>query len=51
VASDGWTVRTVDAAVSAHFEHTIAVGRSGATVLTTPSVDLKTDPIANPAIS
>jgi methionyl aminopeptidase len=51
VASDGWTVRTVDSAVSAHFEHTIAVGRSGATVLTTPSVDLMTDPIANPAIS
>jgi len=33
-AADGWTVRTTDAAVSAHFEHTVAVGRSGATILT-----------------
>ncbi|MDG2020437.1 MAG: type I methionyl aminopeptidase [Phycisphaerales bacterium] len=51
VAADGWTVRTVDAAVSAHFEHTVAVGRSGATILTTPGVDVTTDPIADPAIN
>ena len=51
VAADGWTVRTVDAAVSAHFEHTVAVGRSGATVLTTSAVDVMTDPIADQVIN
>jgi methionyl aminopeptidase len=33
---DGWSVRTLDGAVAAHAEHTIAVGRRGATVLTDP---------------
>lgn len=51
VGNDGWTVRTVDAAVSAHFEHTIAVGRSGATVLTTPTVDVMTDSITSSVIN
>lgn len=32
--SDGWTVRTADGKPSAHFEHTVAVTRDGAEVLT-----------------
>jgi methionyl aminopeptidase len=31
---DGWTVRTCDGALSAQFEHTVAVTRSGVRVLT-----------------
>jgi methionyl aminopeptidase len=31
---DGWTVRTCDGALSAQFEHTVAVTRTGARVLT-----------------
>lgn len=34
VANDGWTVRTADGSLSAHFENTIAVTDSGADVLT-----------------
>lgn len=34
VLSDGWTAVTVDGLLSAHFEHTIAVGPEGAEVLT-----------------
>jgi len=34
VADNGWTVVTQDGSVSAHFEHTVAVGESGADVLT-----------------
>ncbi|MFZ9914136.1 MAG: hypothetical protein ACO3IB_02180, partial [Phycisphaerales bacterium] len=34
LSSDGWTVRVDSGARSCHFEHTIAVGRLGATVLT-----------------
>ena len=34
VLSDGWTAVTVDGSLSAHFEHTIAVGADGAEVLT-----------------
>lgn len=34
VNSNGWTVRTADGSLSAHFEHTIAITRSGAEVLT-----------------
>jgi len=33
---DGWTVRTADGALSAHFEHTIAVTDDGPEVLTLP---------------
>ena len=33
--SDGWTIRTRDRAISAHFEHTIAVSNGKAEVLTT----------------
>jgi methionyl aminopeptidase len=34
VADDGWTVRTVDGALAAHFESTIAVTENGAEILT-----------------
>jgi methionyl aminopeptidase len=34
VASDGWTVRTKDGSLSAHFEHTIVVTKTGARLLT-----------------
>jgi methionyl aminopeptidase len=36
VDDDGWTVRTVDGALSAHFENTIAVTEDGPRVLTGP---------------
>ena len=32
--ADGWTVRTVDGAWSAQFEHTVIVGRHGPEILT-----------------
>jgi methionyl aminopeptidase len=35
VEDDGWTVRTVDGAISAHFENTIAVTDDGPQLLTT----------------
>ena len=35
-ARDGWTVRTKDGSLSAHFEHTVAVERAGALILTLP---------------
>lgn len=34
VAEDRWTVSTADGRLSAHFEHTIAVGENGAEILT-----------------
>lgn len=34
VLADGWTAVTVDGTLSAHFEHTVAVGPEGAEVLT-----------------
>jgi methionyl aminopeptidase len=36
VEDDGWTVRTVDGAISAHFENTISVGDDGPVLLTGP---------------
>jgi methionyl aminopeptidase len=33
---DGWTVRTADGSLAAHFEHTIAIIEGGAEVLTLP---------------
>jgi len=36
VEADGWTVRTADGSPSAHFEHTVAVGRDGPVILTLP---------------
>ncbi|MDE3193333.1 MAG: type I methionyl aminopeptidase [Chloroflexota bacterium] len=37
VESDGWTVRTADGSLSAHFEHTLAVTEEGPVVLTVPA--------------
>jgi methionyl aminopeptidase len=34
--SNGWTVRSADGSLSAHFEHTIAIGRNEAEILTLP---------------
>lgn len=34
VEEDGWTIRTQDSALSAHFEHTIAIGEKEARTLT-----------------
>ena len=31
--SDGWTIRTLDGQVSAHFEHTIAITSNGPKIL------------------
>lgn len=36
---DGWTVVTKDRQPSAHFEHTIAVGKEAAEILTIPDLD------------
>jgi len=36
VAEDGWTVVTADGELSAHFEHTIAIGEHGPDILTRP---------------
>ena len=33
-SSDGWTVKTVNREPSAHFEHTVIVGKAGAKILT-----------------
>lgn len=35
VMPDGWTVKTGDGSLSAHFEHTIAITRDGPVILTT----------------
>ncbi|MCD6531197.1 hypothetical protein J7K99_01980, partial [bacterium] len=32
--ADGWTVRTADGGLSAHFEHSIAITREGPKILT-----------------
>jgi len=34
IDDDGWTVRTIDGSLSAHFEHTVLITESGAEVLT-----------------
>lgn len=36
ILPDGWTVKTVDKSLSAHFEHTIAITSQGANILTLP---------------
>lgn len=33
--ADGWTIRTRDKKPAAHFEHTVAVGKNGADILST----------------
>ena len=32
--SDGWTVKTADGKLSAHFEHTVAITNDGPVILT-----------------
>jgi methionyl aminopeptidase len=32
--ADGWTIRTKDGGLAAHFEHTIAITERGARILT-----------------
>jgi methionyl aminopeptidase len=34
--ADGWTVKTRDGSLSAHFEHTVCVGKETASILTLP---------------
>ena len=34
--ADGWTVKTLDGKLSAHFEHTVAVTANGCVILTQP---------------
>ena len=34
--ADGWTVKTADGKLAAHWEHTIAITEDGAQVLTLP---------------
>ena len=34
ILSDGWTVVTEDGKPSAHFEHTVVIGRNGPKILT-----------------
>ncbi len=41
VMDDGWTIRTVDGSMSAHFEHTVAITARGPRILT-PRVGLPT---------
>jgi methionyl aminopeptidase len=36
VGSDGWTIRTQDGSLAAHFEHTVAVTAAGPVLLTRP---------------
>lgn len=37
VLPDGWTVKTVDGSLSAHFEHTVTITADGPVILTMPS--------------
>jgi len=32
--SDGWSIRTADGSLGAHFEHTVLIGENGAEILT-----------------
>ncbi len=34
VEANGWTVKTLDHSLAAHFEHTVAIGNNGPEVLT-----------------
>jgi methionyl aminopeptidase len=34
--TDGWTIATRDGSLSAHFEHTVAVGATGPVILSDP---------------
>lgn len=39
--SDGWTVKTCDGKLSAHFENTIAITENGPVILTKPSLEIR----------
>lgn len=39
ILDDGWTVKTTDGGLSAHFEHTVLVGEDGPEILTNWQVD------------
>jgi methionyl aminopeptidase len=41
VEADGWTVRTVDGALSAQFEHTVAITKSGPWILSMPDSEFR----------
>lgn len=43
VDGDGWTVRTLDGSLSAHFEHTVAITPDGPVVTTIPGAPLVAD--------
>jgi methionyl aminopeptidase len=34
IHDDEWSISTADSSLSAHFEHTVAIGQNGARVLT-----------------
>jgi methionyl aminopeptidase len=36
VLPDGWTVKTQDSKLTAHFEHTVAITKDGPVILTRP---------------
>ena len=39
ILPDKWTAVTEDGSLSAHFEHTVAVGKERAEILTIPDLD------------
>ena len=51
VLSDGWTAVTRDGSLSAHFEHTVAVTKSGPLVLTQRSVAPAAAPVSGVAVA
>jgi methionyl aminopeptidase len=46
VDEDGWTVRTADGSLSAHWEHTIAITPDGPMVFTTAEQPVPVDVVA-----
>ena len=45
-ADDGWTIHTADGSLSAHFEHTVAVGKTGAARADAPPLGEQRDGVA-----
>jgi methionyl aminopeptidase len=39
IAADEWTISTADGSLSAHFEHTVAIGPDGPRILTARAAD------------
>ncbi len=48
VADDGWAIHTSDGSLSAHFEHTVAVGKKGPRVLTRRCGEARTEQTGGP---